>query len=88
MAALRILSRNQIQRIEAFRIARRLDIVQLKLAMDAPFKWQTLLRALRGLPIKGTTHMFLLNWLSRFSPKKLVFDGKAAAANDFTHAAE
>jgi len=76
----RMLSRGQIQRIEAFRIARRLDIAQLKLAMDAPFTWATLLRALLGKPIQEDTYQFLMLWVERHFPEKAVPDGKAAAA--------
>lgn len=84
----RILSRDQIQRIEAFRIARRLDIVQLKLAMVAPFGWATLLRALRGKPVKVSTYRFLAQWIEQHFPEKVYHDGKAAAANDLASAAE
>jgi hypothetical protein len=78
----RTLSRGQIQRIEGFRIACRMDIVQLKRAMDAPFRWPTLLRALRGKPVSADTYGFLLSWMSTHTPAEMVPDGKAAAAND------
>lgn len=78
----RMLSRSQIQRIEAFRIARRLDVVQLKLAMNAPFRWATLLNALRGRPIEQNTYGFLVLWLEQHSPERAAPDGKAAAAGD------
>lgn len=81
----RILSRNQIQRLEAFRISNRLNIEQLKLAMDAPFKWPTLLRALRGKAIRTASYRFLMGWLERFCPEKEFPDGKAAAAGDTTN---
>jgi len=78
----RMLSRSQIQRIEAFRIAHRMDIVQLNLAMDAPFTWETLLNALRGRPVQEDTYRFLARWLERHSPAESLPDGKAAAAGD------
>jgi|SRR5271157_1988343 len=78
----RILTRNQIQRIEAYRIVRRLDIAQLKLTMDAPFAWPTLLRALRGKAIRTASYRFLMGWLERFCPEKEFPDGKAAAAGE------
>jgi hypothetical protein len=78
----RMLSRNQIQRIEAYRIASRLDVVQLKLAMDAPFTWVTLLNALRGRPIQEDTYGFLAQWLERHFPAEVLPDGKTAAAGD------
>ena len=78
----RILSRDQVHRIESFRIARRMDIVQLKQAINAPFRWPTLLRALSGKPVSEATYRFLHLWLERFFPVQVVPDGKAAAAND------
>jgi hypothetical protein len=83
MMALRTLSRDQIQRIETFRIARRMDIVQLKMAMSpAPFRWPTLLRALRGKPVRGRTYFFLLAWMAAHTPAEALPDGKAAAAGE------
>lgn len=78
----RTLSRDQIQRIESFRIARRMDILQLKQAMNAPFRWPTLIRSLSGKPVSAGTYRFLLLWLERFSPVQVVPDGKAAAAGE------
>jgi hypothetical protein len=78
--AYRTLSHDQIQRIESFRISGRLDIVRLKMAMNAPFRWPTLLRALSGKPVSEATYCFLLSWLDRYLPVEEVSDGKAAAA--------
>jgi hypothetical protein len=78
----RTLSHDQIHRIDSFRIARRMDIVQLKRAMNAPFRWPTLLRALRAKPVSPATYGFLLTWMSTHTPAETVPDGKAAAAND------
>lgn len=79
----RTLSGHDIVRLEVFRRARRLDIVQLKLAMgDAPFTWPTLLRAMCGKPIEEANYHFIVNWLDRFAPQKAVPDGKAAAAGE------
>jgi hypothetical protein len=80
----RILSRNQIQRIEAYRIASRLDVMQLKLAMDAPFTYGTLARALRGCAIQEDSYRFLAQWLERHFPAEVLPDGKAAAAGKDT----
>jgi hypothetical protein len=82
MRQTRTLRRDQIQRLEAFRISRRLNIQQLKLAMDAPFTWPTLFRALRGKPILQAFHCYIVSWLDLYVPAKEVRDGKAAAAND------
>lgn len=79
----RTLSRSQVQRLEMFRISRRLDIPQLKLAMEAPFRWPVLFRAIRShSAISEETYLFIVEWLDRFVPEKAVPDGKAAAAND------
>jgi hypothetical protein len=79
----RTLSRSQIQRLEAFRISRRLSIPQLKLAMAAPFRWPVLFRAIRHQGrISEETYRFIVEWLEKFVPEKAVPDGKAAAAND------
>lgn len=78
----RTLSRSQVQRLEMFRISRRLDTVQLKMAMGAPFKHITLWRAMHGNPITELNYRFIAEWLDRFVPEKAVLDGKAAAAND------
>ena len=79
----RTLSGHHIVRLEVFRRARRMDIVQLKMAMnDAPFTWSTLLRAMCGKPIEEANYHFIVNWLDRHAPAKQVPDGKAAAAGE------
>jgi hypothetical protein len=78
-----MLSGHQIVRLEVFRRARRMDVVQLKMAMnDAPFTWPTLLRAMCGKPIEEANYHFIVNWLDRHAPAKAVPDGKAAAAGE------
>lgn len=78
----RSLSRDQIRSLNAFRIARRLDTPQLNQAMNAPFTWTTLFRALHGKPVRHRNYEFIVQWIERFLPEKAVRDGKAAAAND------
>lgn len=78
----RTLSRDQIQRLEAYRTSRRLDTPQLKLAMDAPFTWPTLFRALHGKPIREAFRCYIVSWLDLHVPAKEVRDGKAAAAGE------
>jgi hypothetical protein len=81
--ATRTLSGHQILRLEVFRRARRMDVVQLKMAMnDAPFTWPTLLRAMCGKPIEEANYHFIVNWLDRYAAVKAVPDGKAAAAGE------
>jgi hypothetical protein len=76
------LRRHQIERLQKYQGSRRLDIPQLKLAMDAPFTHGTLARAMRGAAIQESSYRFIVGWLDRFVPEKAVPDGKAAAAND------
>jgi hypothetical protein len=78
----RKLTRSQIDRLERIRIALRLTIPQFKLAMDAPFPWPILFRALRGKAIQEASHRYIVNFLGARFPEKAVPDGKAAAAND------
>lgn len=78
----RALSRDQIRRLNAFRMARRLNAAQLNLAMNAPFTWTTLFRALHGKPVRQRNYEFIVHWIERFLPEKALHDGKAAAAGD------
>jgi len=74
---------DEIARLTALRIAQRLSFPQLKLAMDAPFRWQTLKRALEGEPVWELNHKFLVEWIDAHCPKKTApEDGKAAAAGE------
>jgi hypothetical protein len=73
----------EIRRLEEFRVSRRLTYPQLKLAMEAPFKWSTLKKALRGLPIWDLNHKFIVEWLDVHCPEKpAAVDGKTAAAGE------
>jgi len=74
---------DQIARLTALRIAQRLSFPQLKLAMDAPFRWQTLKRALEGEPVWELNHKFLVEWIDAHCPQKPApSDGKTAAAGE------
>jgi hypothetical protein len=42
---------------------------QLKSAMEAPFSWETLQRALRGLAISADYHQFIVAFLDRHVPE-------------------
>jgi hypothetical protein len=60
------------------------SVPQLKLAMAAPFTWETLQRALRGEPIWIMNHAFITEWLIKhFGPEApAAIDGKTAAAGE------
>ena len=74
---------DQIARLTALRIAQRLSFPQLKLTMDAPFRWQTLKRALEGEPVWELNHKFLVEWIDAHCPQKPApADGKTAAAGE------
>ena len=78
----------QIERLRRFVAAERLSIPQLKLAMEAPFKWAVLQRALRGEPIWILNHHFIVEWLDAHFPDveeakgPAQVDGKSAAAGE------
>lgn len=80
------LSPDRCRRLKHFQIARRLSVPRLKLAMDAPFNWQTLQRALRGEPIWEANHQYIVDWMDVHCPAPqpdLPFvDLKSAAAGD------
>lgn len=78
----RVLSPNQIYRLDQYRRARNLDHPQLNLAMNAPFGWATLFRALHGKPVRQRNHEFIVKWIEQFLPQHEVRDGKAAAAGE------
>jgi|HubBroStandDraft_6_1064221.scaffolds.fasta_scaffold149198_5 hypothetical protein len=70
----RVLSLNDRGRLRQFQIdhARRLGVSvglpQLKSAMEAPFSWETLQRALAGKPIWDSYHAFIVAFLDRHVP--------------------
>ena len=79
------LEKRHVERLKEFQRAKRYSVPQLKLAMAAPFKYQTLQRALRGEPIWILNHAFIVDWLDRFVPERangVEHDSKRAAAGD------
>lgn len=84
------LTAEQIERLKWFRRhagRNGYSFPQLKLAMDAPFTWQTLKRAIEGSPVAEFNHDFIVEWLDRFVPAKpgpKIRDYKADAAGDHT----
>jgi len=62
----------QISRLKAVKEhgdgRRSYSIVQLKLALDAPFRWETLERALCGKPVTEANCAWIVAWLDRFVP--------------------
>lgn len=79
------LTPEMIERLRRFRSAKRYSIPQLKLAMDAPCNWQTLQRALDGLPVYELTFEFIEGWLDKFVPVST--NGESADLRDFKRAA-
>ena len=59
----------QIQLLSRFMFAERLSLPQLKLAMDAPFKWAVLRRALHGEPIWILNYKFIVEWIDQHLPE-------------------
>lgn len=92
-AAARALPPNYRRRLREFRAhhAARLEvsslsIPQLKLAMQAPFTWETLQRAIAGKPIRACNCQFIEEFLNRVAPPLPAtsghIDGKSAAAGE------
>jgi hypothetical protein len=79
----KVLRPADLQRLAGYRAARRLSIPQLKLAMDAPFKWGVLRHALRGEPVWILNYNFIVEWLDAHCPEAPApLDGKAAASGE------
>jgi hypothetical protein len=81
----RVLRKEQIDRLEKFRRAPHdgapngYSLLQLKRAMSAPFTWETLRKALQGLPVWDLSYFYIASWIDRYlsAPPR---DGKTAAA--------
>lgn len=83
----RKLRQDQIERLTKFRVAQRYSLPVLRSAMSAPFSWETLKKALDGLPVWDISHAYIVQWIDRFLPElpdpaTPVRDGKAAAAGE------
>lgn len=78
------LSAEMIRRLNEFRSAKRYSLPQVKLAMNAPFTYNVLRRALDGKAIWILNYEFIEKWLDRFvpatPPPPEEPDGKLAAA--------
>src|ERR1700674_2112536 len=55
-----------LERLEKFRIAERLALPQLKLAMAAPCGWQVIARALEGKPVWEMNYRYIVEWIDRY----------------------
>jgi hypothetical protein len=64
----RALSSQQIERLDHVRRHHSFSLPQLKLAMEAPFTWRVLRRALEGKPIWILSADFIVDWLDRVNP--------------------
>src|SRR5208282_6581252 len=87
----RALRPDQIARLDAFRKAAHpqegaphgYSFSQLRLAMAASFRWETLKKALGGLPVWDLHHDYIAQWIERYLPAApLPVDGKAAASGE------
>lgn len=78
----RALRPDQIERLTKYRLQRRYSLPQLNAAMDSPFTWQVLKRALAGQPIWELNHRYIVEWLDQWMPSHQVPDGKLAATGD------
>jgi len=77
----RLVSPDRIERLSRFRVAHGYSLPQLKLAMAAPFCWETLKKALGGVPIWDVHQAYIVQWVDRYLPKASdATDGKTRAA--------
>jgi hypothetical protein len=76
----------QFQAEHGRRLRCRIGWPELKLAMSAPFSWQTLQSAGLGKSVSESTRNFIVQWLDRYYPEQpgapAARDYKSAAAND------
>jgi len=95
-----VLEKQYIERLQRFKSAEHdgarhgYNVVQLKIAMSAPFTVTTLRNALRGRRIGERSYSYIVQWIDRYLPvvpgaapaltRELPFDHKMAAANDHT----
>jgi hypothetical protein len=87
----RALRPDQIARLVAFKKASHPEhgaphgysLPQLRSAMAAGFGWETLKKALAGLPVWDLHHDYIAGWIERFLPAPpAAIDGKAAASGE------
>ena len=85
----RRLTRSQIARLEAFRRARHdgapsgYSLPQLRSAMALGCSWETLQKALQGLPVWYLHNFAIVQWIDRYlEPETPVRSGKDAAAGE------
>lgn len=73
----------KFQQQHSHRLGVSIGLPQLKLAMEAPFSWETLQRALDGKPIWHSYHEFIVAFLDRAVPDpQSAMDFKSRAAGD------
>jgi len=85
----RALRPDQIARLAAFKKAAHPEhgaphgysYPQLRMAMAASFRWETLKKALGGLPVWDLHHNYIVGWIERYLPAPPApIDGKSLAA--------
>jgi hypothetical protein len=90
----RTLRPDQIKRLEAFKRAPHdgaphgYSLPQLRSAMALGCSWETLQKALQGLPVWDMHHTYIAEWIERYLPAApAAVDGKAAASGEREEAA-
>jgi hypothetical protein len=91
----RSLRKDQIERLEKFRRTSHegspagYSYPQLRLALGSPCAWETVQRALKGLPIAILIHARISEWIERHLPKlPLKPDYKTLSTGEKTDEAE
>jgi hypothetical protein len=86
----RVLSPEQIERLETFRHASHegaphgYSLPLLRSAMGAGFSWETLQKALQGRPVWIMHHAYIVQWIERFLPQVKDESDKETAPADGT----
>jgi hypothetical protein len=74
------LSQAQVRFLTDYRYQHGLSVHVLPRAMEAPFKWQTMQKALDGKPISDRFHHFIVEWIKRHQPVEVVTKTEAFEA--------
>lgn len=69
------LTPEEIERLENYRISNRLTFTKLNLAMNNPFSWEVLKRAIGGRPVWELNHSHIVNWIERNLTTKTISEG-------------
>lgn len=80
------LTPDQIKRLQAWQFQKDYSIYALNQAMDGPWTYRTLVKAMEGRPVLDRYHAMMVAWIDRHSPRPDAapagLDRKSAAAGE------